>query len=143
MKCMNAGLVDRCSGTPIHYLPPSPPSSISIRVRRGVVQTVCSRCSRMLARYRPVRLSATAATSSGVPIATTRPPSGPAPGPRSTIQSAVLIAEHAQQLLDVVQVQAGGGLVEDVELLAAAPRALGQLARDDESIWAASPWACR
>src|SRR5687768_9224632 len=29
-------------------------------------------------------LPCTSATSSGVPIATTRPPSGPAPGPRST-----------------------------------------------------------
>ena len=39
-------------------------------------------------RYAAVRLVRTAATCSGVPSATTRPPSAPAPGPRSITRSA-------------------------------------------------------
>ena len=44
-----------------------------------------------LARIRPVEDSATPATVSGVPSAMTRPPASPPSGPRSMIQSAVLI----------------------------------------------------
>ena len=40
--------------------------------------------------------------------------------------------EHAQQLADVLEVQAGGGLVEDVE--GAAGGALGQLARELDAL---------
>jgi len=64
----------------------------------------------------------------------TRPPSWPAPGPRSTIQSACAMTawwcsitmtdlpestsrvEQAEQLLDVGEVQAAGRLVEDNDL---------------------------
>ena len=74
-----------------------------------------------------------ATTSSGVPAATTRPPPMPASGPRSMTQSAVLMTsrlcsttttvlprstsrlEHVEQLADVVEVQAGRRLVEEVE----------------------------
>src|SRR3989454_1919215 len=45
-------------------------------------------------KYRPVADSATCATSSGVPAATTRPPWSPAPGPRSITQSARLMTSR-------------------------------------------------
>lgn len=45
-------------------------------------------------RYAPVALSGMAATSSGRPMATTRPPRAPAPGPRSMTQSATLITSR-------------------------------------------------
>ena len=84
----------------------------------------------------PWRCPAIAAISSGVPQAVIRPPASPPSGPRSMIQSAdfdhveIVLdhqhrvapidqpVEHGQQLPDVVEVQAGGRLVEDVERLA-------------------------
>ena len=87
-----------------------------------------------------------------MPIATTRPPSGPAPGPevdhpvggldhvevvldeQHRVAGVHQVAEDTQQLVDVVQVQPGGRLVEDVELAAAAPRAERQLARDLDAL---------
>ena len=74
-----------------------------------------------------------AAISSGVPVAVIRPPAAPPSGPRSISQSADLITsrlcsitstvlprstsrvEHGQQLANVVEVQAGGRFVQDVE----------------------------
>ena len=46
------------------------------------------------ARYSPVAESGVAATCSGVPAATTWPPRAPPSGPRSMIQSAVLITSR-------------------------------------------------
>ena len=82
--------------------------------------------------------------SSGVPSATSAPPSFPPSGPRSTIQSAFLMTSRlcsmtrtvfpasqkrwrtAEQLAHVVEVEAGRRLVEDVEgLPGAPPRELG------------------
>ena len=78
------------------------------------------------------------ATCSGVPSATTRPPSGAAFGaevddPVGGLDHVEVVlddddgvplrreaVEHLEQLADVVEVQAGGGLVEDVERLARA-----------------------
>lgn len=48
----------------------------------------------MSARYRPVWLSGTCATCSGVPSATTVPPRCPPSGPRSTSQSATLMTSR-------------------------------------------------
>ena len=80
-----------------------------------------------------VRLPRIAATSSGVPAATIRPPASPPSGPRSMTQSAVLITSRLCSMTstvlpastkpcstsaaasDVVEVQAGGRLVEEVE----------------------------
>src|SRR6266550_2878848 len=70
--------------------------------------------------------------SSGGPQATISPPPSPPSGPRSITQSAVFITsrlcsitttvlprhqlvQHLQQLLDVVEMQARGRLVQDVE----------------------------
>ena len=110
----------------------------------------CSRRARAMCRARG-RENARCATalllaiSSGVPVAMMRPPRSPPSGPRSMTQSAVLMTsrlcsmtttvlpssaqamQHAEQLLDVVEVQARGRLVEDVER--APGVALGQLAR--------------
>jgi hypothetical protein len=86
-------------------------------------------------------------TSSGVPVATISPPPSPPSGPRSMIQSAVLmtsrlcsitthrvavvdqLVQHFEQLRHVVEMQAGGRLVEDIERAAggAARQFLGQL----------------
>ena len=83
-------------------------------------------------RYWPVYDVLTSATCSGVPAATTVPPRSPPSGPRSMIQSAVLITsrlcsitstvlpidqpmEHFQQQPDVLEMQPGRRLVEDVE----------------------------
>ena len=92
---------------------------------------------------RPVWLVGCTATSSGVPSATTVPPPEPPSGPMSMTQSAVLMTsrlcsmtmtvlplsveplQHAEQLADVLEVQAGGRLVEHVD--GAAGRALLQL----------------
>ena len=89
------------------------------------------------ARNGAVRLLGCAASSAGVPAATIFPPSSPAPGPMSMTQSlpattrmscsttiTVLPAstrhvELGDQFLDVGRMQAGGRLVEDVEILAA------------------------
>ena len=77
--------------------------------------------------------SGTSTISSGGPAAITSPPASPPSGPRSTTQSACLITsrlcsitstvlplldqavQHLEQLLDVGQVQARGGLVEHVQ----------------------------
>ena len=82
--------------------------------------------------------SATPATVSGVPAATTWPPRPPPSGPRSITQSAALNhvqivldddqaaavfdqpLEGRQQLGDIVEVQAGGGLVENEQRARAA-----------------------
>ena len=87
--------------------------------------------------------SSTVATCSGVPSATTVPPPLPPSGPRSMIQSAVLMTSRlcsmtstvlpwstsrdstVEQPADVLEVQAGGGLVEEVDRVAGG--ALGQL----------------
>ena len=92
----------------------------------------------LAARNRPVADSSHAATSSGVPVTTTRPPSSAAPGPRSIspvgrlhelqvvldddqrmadVQQRV---EAIQQLYDVGKVQAGRRLVEQEQRPAAA-----------------------
>ena len=81
-----------------------------------------------------MRVGRAATNAAGVPSKTTRPPSWPAPGPRSMIQSACAMTawwcamtmtdlagvdepvEQAEQLLDVGQVEAGGRLVEDVDV---------------------------
>ena len=86
-------------------------------------------------------LSGIFATCSGVPSATTCPPPSPPSGPRSTIQSADLIdvevvldhehgvarvdqpLQHAEQPAHVLEVQAGGRLVEDVDGVAGRPLA--------------------
>ena len=101
-------------------------------------------------RYSPVCEPSVAATFSGVPLATRRPPSSPPSGPRSMIRSATLITsrlcsitttvlpgvdqplEHVEQPLDVGEVQAGGGLVEDVEGPAGGD--LGQLGRQLDAL---------
>ena len=93
------------------------------------------------ARIWPVYDFLTRATCSGVPCATMRPPASPPSGPRSMIQSACLMTsilcsmistvlprrdeavEHVEEFFYVVEVQAGGGLVQDVE------RAAGLAAR--------------
>ncbi len=80
--------------------------------------------------------------ASGVPAAMTSPPPSPPSGPKSITQSAVLmtsrlcsitttelpwltqLVQHFQQLGDVMEVQAGGRFVEDVQ--GAAGRALRQ-----------------
>ena len=80
---------------------------------------------------------------SGVPAATTWPPRAPPSGPRSITQSAALITSRlcsmtirlppfsisrskgGQQLGDVVEVQAGGGLVEDEQRALATGHAPG------------------
>ena len=95
-------------------------------------------------------LAGFAATSSGVPSATTWPPPAPPSGPMSIIQSAVLITSRLcsittivlpasrswcstlQQQVDVGEVQAGGRLVEDVER--AAGVALGELERQLDAL---------
>ncbi|PAV66643.1 hypothetical protein WR25_26937 [Diploscapter pachys] len=46
------------------------------------------------ARYLPVKLRGSFTTSSGVPVATISPPFTPPSGPRSTIQSAVLMTSR-------------------------------------------------
>jgi hypothetical protein len=97
-----------------------------------------------------VWLAGLAATSSGVPVATTVPPPAPPSGPMSMIQSAVLmtsrlcsmttivlpgvaqLVQHLQQQVDVGEVQAGGRLVEDVQR--AAGVALGQLERELDAL---------
>ena len=81
-----------------------------------------------------MRVERAATRSAGVPSKTTRPPSWPAPGPRSMIQSACAItawwcsmtitdlpestsrSSRPSSLLDVGEVQAGGRLVEDVDV---------------------------
>ena len=93
--------------------------------------------ARNRAEWGAVRLLAVLESSSGEPAATIRPPSSPAPGPMSITQSlpattrmscsttmTVLPASTspsscAMQLLDVGRMQAGRGLVEDVERVAA------------------------
>ena len=85
-------------------------------------------------------------TSSGVPSAMTRPPPSPPSGPRSIdpvgglddvevvldhdhrVAVVAQPVQHAQQQVDVVEMQARGGLVEDVER--AAGVALGELERE-------------
>ena len=85
--------------------------------------------------------SAPARPAPACPAATTRPPPAPPSGPRSMTQSAVLITsrlcsmtttvlpavdeavQHLEQLADVLEVQAGRRLVEDVERLAGAAAA--------------------
>ena len=80
-----------------------------------------------------VGMRRSAASCSGVPAATMRPPAWPPSGPRSMIQSAVLIdldvvldhqhgiagghesVQHVEEQLDVGEVQAGGRLVQQVE----------------------------
>jgi len=98
-------------------------------------------------RYLPVWDALARATSSGVPCATICPPASPPSGPRSMIQSAVLITsrlcsmtttvfagihqalEHDQQARRIGGVQAGGRLVQQVKRAAgrAAAQLLGQL----------------
>src|SRR3990170_9049293 len=53
-------------------------------------------------RYCPVDDSSTSATSSGVPVAITSPPSSPPPGPRSTIQSACLMTSRLCSITSTV-----------------------------------------
>src|SRR5439155_11576583 len=61
---------------------------------RAAPAVVRGRLPKTSARKRPVCESGLAATSSGVPTATTFPPWSPPSGPRSTIQSAVLITSR-------------------------------------------------
>ena len=99
---------------------------------------------------RPVWESSIAASCSGVPAATIRPPAWPPSGPRSMIQSAVLITsrlcsttstvlpavdeavQHLEQHLDVGEVQAGGRFVQQVERPAGA--LLDQLAGELDAL---------
>ncbi len=93
--------------------------------RRWAGSLLCYRC-----RYFPVMLAGSAATCSGVPQATMRPPLSPPPGPRSIeivgVTDHIQIVlddhhsgpavdetlEHAQQSAHIQRVQADGGLVE-------------------------------
>ena len=93
-----------------------------------------------------MKLAGVAAMSSGVPCAMTRPPPSPPSGPRSIdpvgglddvevvldhdhgVAVVAQAVQHAQQQVDVVEVQPRGRLVEDVER--AAGVALGQLERE-------------
>ena len=103
-------------------------------------------------RYRPVCDPSTSATSSGVPCATTCPPSSPGLGPH--VDDPVGPLDHVQVMLDdqhgvprihqavehadqhphVVEVQPGGRLVEDVELPPRLLARLRQLPRDLEPL---------
>src|SRR5437763_12548971 len=68
------------------------------RRRRGAGR----RAFRYCRRYRPVWLASTWATSSGVPVATMYPPASPPSGPRSMIQSAVLMTSRLCSMTSTV-----------------------------------------
>lgn len=53
-------------------------------------------------KYRPVMLLGLAATCSGVPVATMRPPLSPPPGPMSMIQSALAITSRSCSMTTTV-----------------------------------------
>jgi hypothetical protein len=44
------------------------------------------------------------------------------------------IVEHAQEPTDIVEVQARGGFVQDVELVSCAPRAEREISRDLDAL---------
>ena len=124
----------------------------ALQAQTGLLSPLCAGAGRGGGRGRGAgsrrcSFRALAAISSGVPVATMRPPPSPPSGPRSMIQSAVLMTsrlcsmtstvlpgldqrvQHFQQLAHILEMQAGGRLVEDVERAAGgAPRQfLGQL----------------
>ena len=98
-------------------------------------------------RYWPVKLPGTSATCSGVPSAMIRPPALPPSGAQINDVVGALdeievvlddndgvarihqLLQHLDQAVDIRNVQAGGGLVEDIDRLAgaAAGQLIGQL----------------
>ena len=105
-------------------------AALPLPARRPAARGTVRRDS-TLRNARPVWLASTSATSSGGPVATIRPPPAPPSGPRSMIQSAVLITSRLcsttttvlpgatkpcstfEQLANVGEMQAGRRLVED------------------------------
>ena len=93
-------------------------------------------------RYIPVALSGASTIRSGGPSAITRPPFTPPPGPKVDhpirglddveivldhdhgVAGVDQVVEHLEELADVLEVEAGGGLVEDVAVYQSPPAAL-------------------
>src|SRR6478609_7776295 len=92
------GAIRTAGPWPLVPLPPRPASSAKVTCDRGTSGSP----RRTRAKYSPVAEPFLAATCSGVPSAMIRPPRAPPSGPRSTIQSAVLITSRLCSITSTV-----------------------------------------